>query len=253
MKKLIFLIFCAACVAAPFFVSRVAQPPEYHDFADRREWLGIANFGDVASNVPFMIVGILGISFLLKEKAKAKFKTDWERSLYIIFFIGVFFTVFGSSFYHLAPSNLRVMWDRFPIAVACGALTLILIAERVSLAASQWLTVPVLTYSIGSVAYWYFTETAGVGDLRFWGLAQFFPAVAIPVMFLLFPANYSKQYYYFAAIGCYAAAKLLEVWDRQTYEILRFVSGHSLKHLFAAFAAYLLLVMIQKRQIRQLS
>ena len=37
------------------------QDPAYHLFADRRAWLGVANFADVASNLPFLAVGLWGL------------------------------------------------------------------------------------------------------------------------------------------------------------------------------------------------
>ncbi len=42
----------------------IPQPLDYHNFADQRAWLGIPNFGDVASNLPFAIVGVCGLIFL---------------------------------------------------------------------------------------------------------------------------------------------------------------------------------------------
>jgi hypothetical protein len=48
------LVVIIAAILAP----RIAQPLAYHNFADRRAWLGIANFGDVVSNAGFAIVGL---------------------------------------------------------------------------------------------------------------------------------------------------------------------------------------------------
>ncbi|MBI3818138.1 MAG: alkaline phytoceramidase [Planctomycetes bacterium] len=245
----IFGIVGAAACAAPFFVPRVSQIATYHDFADRRELFGIINFGDVASNLPFAPAGVFGFLFAWRAAAGdgRAFATPWQRFLYIIFFAGVFLTTFGSSYYHLAPDNLRVLWDRLPIAIACGALAMILLAERVSEPLSQWLFGPWMAFSCCSVVYWYFTETAGFGDLRFWGLAQFFPALAIPLGIVLFPKRYTFEHYYFYALLFYVAAKLFEWKDRFVYEAIG-VSGHTLKHLAAAAAAGCLFWMLRKRR-----
>jgi hypothetical protein len=48
-----------------FSLPRIPQPVSYHHFADQRGWLGIPNFGDVVSNVPFAIVGVWGWRFCL--------------------------------------------------------------------------------------------------------------------------------------------------------------------------------------------
>jgi hypothetical protein len=45
----------AACLAP-----RIPQPQSYHQFADQRAWLGVRNFGDVGSNLAFLIAGIWG-------------------------------------------------------------------------------------------------------------------------------------------------------------------------------------------------
>jgi hypothetical protein len=50
----------------------IPQPMAYHNFADQRAWLGIPNFGDVVSNIPFAIVGLCGLVFLFEPHA-AKF------------------------------------------------------------------------------------------------------------------------------------------------------------------------------------
>jgi hypothetical protein len=39
----------------------IAQSLEYHDFADNRTLLSIPNFYNVISNLPFIIVGFMGI------------------------------------------------------------------------------------------------------------------------------------------------------------------------------------------------
>ncbi len=53
-------MFVATLVAAAF-VAPIPQDPNYHIFADSRPLLGVANFGDVLSNVGFAVVGIIGL------------------------------------------------------------------------------------------------------------------------------------------------------------------------------------------------
>ncbi len=49
------------------FISPIPQPLSYHNFADHRAWLGIPNFGDVVSNLPFAIVGLWALIALWKR------------------------------------------------------------------------------------------------------------------------------------------------------------------------------------------
>jgi hypothetical protein len=56
-------------VVALIFLSlpRIPQPEAYHLFAERRSLLGMPNLGDVASNVPFGVIGVWGLIFLLRS------------------------------------------------------------------------------------------------------------------------------------------------------------------------------------------
>jgi len=56
-------------VAVTFsLLPRIPQPQAYHLFADQRGFLGISNFGDVVSNMPFGMIGIWGLLFLLSSR-----------------------------------------------------------------------------------------------------------------------------------------------------------------------------------------
>ena len=58
-----YLLFLIA--AAPLLIllclPPIYQDARYHQFADRRRFLGVPNFADVVSNAPFLIVGLAGI------------------------------------------------------------------------------------------------------------------------------------------------------------------------------------------------
>src|ERR1700720_4493795 len=77
-----------------FSLPRIPQPLSYHQFADQRAWLGIPNFGDVVSNVPFAIVGICGLIFLLRRSAQNRFADPRERWIYMLMFAGLLLTAF---------------------------------------------------------------------------------------------------------------------------------------------------------------
>jgi uncharacterized membrane protein YqhA len=92
--------------ALAVLMPRFAQPLSYHQFADRRRWLGIANFGDVVSNLGFAIVGLWGLLVLLRRKIS--FVDAREHWPYVIVFAGMVLVAVGSSYYHLAPDNQRL-------------------------------------------------------------------------------------------------------------------------------------------------
>ncbi len=68
-----------------FFYAECPQAAGYHEFADTRIFLGIPNFLNVISNIPFLLVGILGLRFLLGGGAAAgsRFLDSRERWPYI--------------------------------------------------------------------------------------------------------------------------------------------------------------------------
>jgi hypothetical protein len=114
-------------VAAVFLLPPIPQSQAYHSFADQRTMLGIPRCLDVVSNAPFLLVGLLGIAFLIRRPAQdepAHFIESRERWHYFFFFLGVTLTSLGSSYYHLAPGNERLVWDRLPMTLGFMSLTL---------------------------------------------------------------------------------------------------------------------------------
>jgi hypothetical protein len=102
---------------------------------------------------------------------------------------------------------------------------------------------PLAAIGVFSLLLWRWTD-----DLRLYGWVQFFPYVAIPSLFLLFPPKYSGAYYWILAAALYALAKLFEFYDRAIYSIGSLLSGHTLKHLAAAGACVMILRYFQRRR-----
>lgn len=242
-----FLVVTAAVIVAAILAPRVAQPLSYHNFADQRPWLGIPNFGDVASNLPFALVGVLGLTFIIGHGRHA-FINPRERWPYYFVFLGLVLTAFGSSYYHLAPDNARLVLDRLPMTIVFMALVAAMIAERISVKAGLWLLPALLVIGIASVAQWHLSEVYGHGDLRFYAAVQVYAGLVLLLM-LFFPARYTRTSDLAAVVGFYILAKVLETFDRSIFNSLRHVvSGHTLKHLAGAAAGYWILRMLQKRR-----
>lgn len=232
------------------FLPRIPQNPAYHDFADQRSFLGIPNFLNVVSNAPFLLVGVLGLMFLSWSPTAGEvvpFLHPQERWPYAVFFLGVALTSVGSSYYHLAPGNGTLLWDRLPMTFAFMSFLAAVVGERISLHAGLRLLAPLVLLGIFSVAYWSYTETQGRGDLRLYGLVQAYPLLAVPLLILLFPASYTRTVDLLVVGGIYIIAKLFELFDRPIFELGHVVSGHTLKHLIAALSAYWALRMLKLR------
>ncbi len=246
-KAPILLLTVAAIITIIFlFVPRIPQPLAYHNFADHRGWLGIPNFGDVASNLPFAVVGVWGLIVLFKPGA-TKFADPRERWLYVVMFAALILTAFGSGYYHLAPDNARLVWDRIPIMMVFMALLAAVIAERVGVRAGLILFPLLEVVGVSSVLTWRAGELQGHGDLRFYAAVQVY-AILILLLALLFPPKYTRGADFAVVVGFYALAKILEESDRQVFELGHVVSGHTLKHLAAAAAGYWILRMLKKRE-----
>jgi hypothetical protein len=230
------------------------QRPDYHDFADQRPLLGIPHCLNVVSNLPFLLVGVLGLRFVMRRHVVGPgqpFLTGPERWPFVLFFLGVALTAFGSAYYHLDPTNARLVWDRLPMALAFMALFDAILGERLGVAIGRRLLVPLVLVGLGSVMYWHATEQAGHGDLRPYYVVQFYPLLAIPLLLVLFPPRYTGTAGLFIALGWYVLAKVLEdPLDHPVYRVLGVVSGHTLKHLAAACGAYAILRMVQHRKPR---
>lgn len=237
----------AAAIVIAWWVPPVAQDPAYHRFADERRFLGVPNGLNVLSNLAFLIAGGVGMKMILGGTSRAAFVDDRERWPWAVFFAGLGLTAFGSAWYHLDPGNLRLVWDRLPMTVAFMGLFAAMLGERMGPRVGLALLGPLLVAGVGSVLWWYAGEQQGRGDLRAYGLVQFFPMLAIPLLAWLFPARYTHVGYWAFAVLIYAASKGLELADAHVLALGGLVSGHALKHLAAAAAGFVFCRMLALR------
>ena len=254
-KLLIILVIFLASILIIFSFDPISQPLEYHNFSDKRSWFGISNFADTMSNIPYIIVGILGVFITLKnQNVTKKFQNRIEIIPFIIVFVGIFLVGLGSGYYHLEPNNQTLVWDRLPMTIAFMSLFSIIIGERISIKLSLFLLPILLIIGIYSIYYWNFTENLGRGDLRIYAMVQFFPIIAIPVIILLYPKKYTKNFYIAEMIFWYLVAKIFEHFDHQVFELTNhIISGHTLKHLSSALATYALVKYVRYRNTKALT
>ncbi|NNJ92503.1 MAG: alkaline phytoceramidase [Gammaproteobacteria bacterium] len=233
-------------------VDPIPQPESYHLFADKRIVLQVPHAGDVLSNLALIIVGAWGLWFLSYSQLHVRAFIDGrERRNFWWLFSGVFLTGFGSGWYHLGPDNYSLVWDRLPMTMAFMGMLAVMITERVGLSFGTALLKPLLFVGVASVLWWIWTEYDGHGDLRLYLIVQFYPMVTMLLMLLFLPACYSHGEYYWGVLVFYVIAKVVEILDHQIFEFTQnVISGHSLKHLFAALAVALLLRMLYVRKKR---
>jgi hypothetical protein len=232
-------LLLAALAVIAFMLPPIPQPLHYHDFADQRACLGLPRCLDTASNTLFVLAGALGLRFLFGPSGGRAFRDPREALPYKLFFFFVILVGFASGYYHLAPDNAGLAWDRAAIALAFMAWFAAILCERVDLKAGLILLPLLLVAGVGSVAYWYWSETRGLGDLRFYGLMQLSPMLLIPLLLWLYPPRYSGGRDILIVIGLYLLALLFDLSDRPVFALTGgLVSGHTLKHAVAALAAF---------------
>jgi hypothetical protein len=242
----IILAIVAVAIITILSVDPIAQPRDYHNFADQRGLLNIPNFCNVLSNLPFLIAGIMGMRLVGSGRASGGLAE--LQGVYLTFFAGVFLTGFGSAYYHYHPSNQTLLWDRLPMTIAFMAFFSAIVGEYISSGIALKLFVPLLISGIASVVYWYISELNGSGDLRAYILVQFLPVLLMPLILWLFNSRLNGDKYIFGIIGAYSASKLMELFDTRIYSALGMISGHSLKHLTAAFATFIFYWALQERK-----
>jgi hypothetical protein len=242
-----FLALAVAIGIAALFVPRTPQPLSYHHFADQRTWLGVPNFGDVASNLLFLWAGLWGLAFLTGKSSRGQFLDPRERWPYAFVFLGLVLTAFGSAYYHLAPDNARLVWDRLPMTMVFMPLVAALITERIDVRFGLWLLPVLIAIGVGSVLEWHLSEQRGSGDLRFYAAVQLYALLALLTALLLSP-RYSRGSDLLVVASFYVLAKVLEAADRHIFSLGNLLSGHTLKHLAAGAAGIWVLRMLRQRR-----
>jgi hypothetical protein len=238
------LLFVVAAVAVP----AMPQPLDYHAFADCRTFLGLPNFWNVITNAPFLIAGLSGITLVFR--GGGAFIDAREQLPYFVFFLGATLTCFGSAYYHLAPDNSRLVWDRLPMTLGFAGLVAAATAERVNLKVGLRSLWPLLALGVTTVIAWYATERVGRGNVIPYAAYQGWSIAVIVLLIAAFPAGrYTHGRLLAWAAVFYGAAKFFETFDLAIYRALGGVmSGHAIKHVLAACAVFAIVRQLRLRR-----
>jgi len=243
----------AAIAVIAWWLPPLPQAESYHAFAETRTLLGIPHFTDVVSNLVFLLVGALGLAWLLRNwnRLGVIFVHRVESLPYSVLFLATIGVAVGSSYYHWDPDHFRLYWDRLAMTAAFMSLSAAIIGERLHYRLGL-IALPILVLlGMGAATHWLLTEMGGAGDLRLYLLTQAVPLVAGALLILLYRSPYTRGGDFIAAGGWYVLALVAQNLDRQIHAFTAgWISGHTLKHLLAGLAIYWILRMLRLRKIR---
>lgn len=242
------LLITVGCVAAAILLPAMPQPLSYHQFADCRTLFGVTNFFNVISNLPFLLAGAWGLALIFR--GRGNFIEPREQLPYLVFFLGALLTCLGSAYYHAAPDNTRLVWDRLPMTLGFAGLVAAALAERLDLRLGQRSLWPLLAMGVFTVLYWYGTERAGAGNVMPYGVYQGWSILIIVLVLIWYPATrYTHGHLLAWAAIWYGLAKVFETFDLQIYRLLGgTLSGHTIKHAVAAIAVFAIVRQLRLRQ-----
>lgn len=233
LEKTLLLVMLGLLVGA-IFGPAITQPAHQHAFADQRMWGGIPFAMDVLSNLSFAAWGVAGLLCLFGVAQRTERAIKAEHALAGLFFTGLVCTAAASSWYHLQPNDAGLGIDRLGMAVAFAGLMGLAIAGRISHRAGAWAAGAVLIFGPLSVWLW-----LASGNVLPWLVIQFGGMAVILWMAFIKPMRGALPVRWGVVIAVYATAKFFELADHQIYALTeQAISGHSLKHVAASFAAW---------------
>jgi len=89
---------------------------------------------------------------------------------------------------------------------------------------------------ITSIVFW-----VKLGDLRLYALVQFYLILSIPVILILFKSEENLPNGFWFLWIPFVIAKLFETYDFEIHNKVKFLSGHSLKHITVSIGIFLLI------------
>lgn len=223
------LLALLALTLVALLAPALAQPDDYTHYADARSWLGTPHALDVWSNLPFALAGATGLVVLARSSVAGT-----QRLLAALFFVGLVVTSAASAWFHWQPDHAGLVVDRLGMTVAFAGVLGLGVAGQVSARAGQLLAALVLLAGPLTLGLW-----SASGNLLPWALLQGGGLLLLLVLAFVRPQPGALPVHWGALVAIYAVAKALELADHAVFDATgQLISGHSLKHVAAAFAAW---------------
>jgi len=211
----------------------VPQPASYHLLADNRILAGtVPHAGDVLTNLAILAAGLLAIALHPRMSLSAG-----ERPVVLMLIAGTFLTAAGSAYYHWAPSNATLVWDRLPMMLTIPPALVLVLADRLDPRFARAAFLPFVVFATASVVWWATSGAIGREDVLLYLMVRVLMPLTILVLVVFKPSRYTASGWLIAAIACEGMAFLFEHFDHQTYAATGGIaSGHNLKHVTVGVA-----------------
>jgi len=228
-----------------FYFGPLRQDPGYHFFADTRLLGAIPRAGDVLTNIAILAAGVAGLALWRRVHIAPE-----ERPVYGLLVAAMLATAAGSAWYHWAPSDARLVWDRLPMTLVVAALATLVLADRVHPAFARAAWWPFAMLGSASVLWWAWTGRAGADDLYPYLAVRIGAGAGMVCLLLLRRGRHTHAKWLIAAI---ALDVLMTVCERLDYEIFAathtLISGHGVKHLLAGALLGCVLAWLVRRKV----
>lgn len=232
LSSLALCLFGLGLVLVAVLAPSVAQPAHYHAFSDQRTLLGIPHAMDVLSNLPFLLLGLFGLTRLAQV-----FDPHW-RNLALLMCLGLLFTFAGSSIYHLTPGDHHLLYDRLGMLVLFSGILSLATADRLGRTAAIGVLLAVVLGGAASLWTWRASD-----NLLPWILLQAGGMLVLVSLAFCRPQSGGYGFRLGLCVAWYALAKLFEFTDAPLFHLSgELLSGHSIKHLLSAVAVLPLLL-----------
>lgn len=238
----------ALYAASLIVLGPLPQDPAYHLFADVRTCFGaIPRAGDVLTNLAILAAGMYGLAM----RPRMNVAPD-ERPAADLLILGAFLTAAGSAYYHWAPSNATLVWDRLPMMLTIPPILCLILADRIDPAYARRSLVPLTAFGVASVLWWTASEAMGYEDVRLYFMVRVLLVLAILLLVVFRPSRYTGTGWLVGALAGEGAMVTFERLDHQVFAATGgLASGHNIKHLFVGVALACVFTWLCRRRRRE--
>lgn len=209
------------------------QDPAMHLLADTRTLLGvIPHAGDVLTNLAILAAGLFGLALRTRMTVAPE-----ARAAVNVLVAASILTAFGSAYYHWAPTNATLIWDRIPITMVLMPLLVLVMADRVHPLFARHALWPFTALGAASAILWGVSEEMGQGDVRLYLIIRIGTAIAIAFLLILRKPRQTGTIWLVAALACEIVMAVFERFDHEVFRLTGgLASGHNVKHVMVGVA-----------------